>query len=70
VPSRRAPGTPDRAGVRVAALVLLAVAAAYQCFWRIGATNVGGDESTYVKAGLAYVHGAFDQNREHPPTAK
>lgn len=70
MPSRRAPGTPARAGVRVAALVLLAVAAAYQCFWRIGATNVGGDESTYVKAGLAYVHGAFDQNREHPPTAK
>jgi 4-amino-4-deoxy-L-arabinose transferase-like glycosyltransferase len=70
VSSRRAPGFVDRAGVRVAALVLLAVATAYQCFWRIGATNLGGDEATYVKAGFAYVHGAFDLNREHPPTAK
>ena len=63
-------GPSQRVGVRVVALVLLAVATAYQCFWRIGAENVGGDEATYVKAGLAYVHGAFDQNREHPPTAK
>ncbi|PYY32875.1 hypothetical protein DEJ16_15300 [Curtobacterium sp. MCJR17_055] len=63
-------GVLDRAWLRVTALVLLAVAAAYQCFWRIGAGNIGGDEATYVKAGLAYVHGAFDQNREHPPTAK
>jgi hypothetical protein len=63
-------GVLDRVWLRVTALVLLAVAAAYQCFWRIGAGNIGGDEATYVKAGLAYVHGAFDQNREHPPTAK
>ncbi|MDY1006178.1 ArnT family glycosyltransferase [Curtobacterium sp. CFBP9011] len=68
--SRRTPGMLDRAGVRITALVLLAVAAAYQCFWRIGSANIGGDEATYVKAGLAYVHGQFDQNREHPPTAK
>ncbi|WP_144760165.1 glycosyltransferase family 39 protein [Curtobacterium sp. 9128] len=68
--NRTTPGVTQRPRVRVAALVLLALAAAYQCFWRIASENVGGDEATYVKAGLAYVHGAFELNREHPPTAK
>ncbi|MDT0211624.1 glycosyltransferase family 39 protein [Curtobacterium sp. BRD11] len=71
MPSRRhALVLQDRRAVRIVALVLLALAAAYQCFWRIADENIGGDEATYVRAGFAYVHGAFDQNREHPPTAK
>ncbi|MFJ6172395.1 hypothetical protein [Curtobacterium sp. NPDC092190] len=43
----------DRRAVRIVALVLLALAAAYQCFWRIADENTGGDESTYVRAGFA-----------------
>ncbi|PZF55413.1 hypothetical protein DEJ23_12070 [Curtobacterium sp. MCSS17_008] len=70
MPNRRALVLQDRREVRLVALVLLALAAAYQCFWRIADENIGGDEATYVRAGFAYVHGAFDQNREHPPTAK
>lgn len=56
--------------MRATALVLLAVWALYQCGWNLLGHNVHGDESIYVRAGWAYLHGDFSANREHPPTAK
>ncbi len=56
--------------VRLGALVVLAVWALHQTFWNLLGHNVHGDESVYVRAGWAYLHGDFSANREHPPTAK
>ena len=56
--------------VRLGALVVLAVWALHQTFWNLLGHNVHGDESIYVRAGWAYLHGDFSANREHPPTAK
>ncbi|MDM7891520.1 ArnT family glycosyltransferase [Curtobacterium caseinilyticum] len=60
----------DTRATRLAALVLVAVWALYQCTWNLLGHNVHGDESIYVRAGWSYVHGDFAANREHPPTGK
>lgn len=56
--------------MQIAALVLVALWAIFQCFWHLGAANINQDELLYANAGWQYVHGDFHLNREHPPTAK
>jgi 4-amino-4-deoxy-L-arabinose transferase-like glycosyltransferase len=42
----------------------------YQNLWNLGAANLHPDESIYARAGLAYLHGDFKENLEHPFVAK
>ncbi|QCR18678.1 glycosyltransferase family 39 protein [Agrococcus sp. SGAir0287] len=54
----------------IVASVLGAVAIAFILVGRIDAQSVGGDEHTYLEAGLAYMRGDLSPNPEHPPLAK
>ncbi|WIB59098.1 glycosyltransferase family 39 protein [Curtobacterium sp. MCLR17_007] len=56
--------------LRVAALVLVLAATAFDLFWRLGAQTIMNDEQVYVSVGWQYVHGDFTGNTEHPPLAK
>lgn len=67
---RRGAGLSASRPLRRVAVVVLVLWALYQCSWNLLGHNVHGDESVYVRAGWAYVHGDFSANREHPPTAK
>ncbi|WP_420367113.1 ArnT family glycosyltransferase [Curtobacterium sp. L1-20] len=56
--------------LRVGVLAIVAAWAVWQAFWRLGAANVTADEKLYAQAGVAYLHGDFSLNREHPPFGK
>ncbi|MEZ0165817.1 ArnT family glycosyltransferase [Kineococcus sp. LSe6-4] len=50
--------------------VLVVLAGAFVFLWRLGVESSTGDELVYRDAGVAYVHGDFRANLEHPPLAK
>lgn len=59
-----------RRGVALGAWILGGVAVAFVLLGRMDAQSVGGDEHTYLEAGLAYMRGDLSPNPEHPPLAK
>jgi len=55
---------------RWTALAVVVLWALFQQFWRLGDAGVITDEPAYQQPGIAYLHGDFSENRQHPPTAK
>jgi len=51
-------------------LACVACLGVFLAFWHLGVASWNTDELVYARAGLAYVHGHFGANQEHPFLAK
>lgn len=64
------PDRPSPPILRWAAVAIVFLWGACQAFWNLNALTINADEYIYRLAGWEYIHGIYNLNLEHPPTAK